>query len=77
MLTLKEWRRAKGITQQEVADACGCHVNTYSRWELDPERIPLGEAHKIAEYIGVSFDDINFLPEKSTNNVDIPERVEV
>lgn len=71
MLSLKEWRRAKGISQQAVADFCGIHVNTYNQWEKNPANIPLGAAHKIAECIAVPYADIDFLSENSTNNVEV------
>lgn len=70
MLTLEEWRRAKGISQQAIADVCGVHVNTYRGWENDPAKINLGDAMKISRFLGVPFSEINFLPENSTKNVD-------
>lgn len=75
MLTLKEWRRARNISQEAVADACNVHVNTYRRWEENPEQIPFGQAMTIADFIGVRFGEINFLPEKSTENVELPKEV--
>ena len=66
MLTLKEWRRAKGISQEAIAADVGVHANTYIAWEKDPYKIPFGKAVRIAEILGVPFTDINFIPEKST-----------
>ena len=66
MLTLKEWRRAKGISQESLAGDIGVHSNTYIAWEKEPQKIPLGQAIRISEILGVPFTDINFLPEKST-----------
>lgn len=57
-LTIKEWRRLKGITQEEMANACGVHVNTYRSWEEKPKSIKLINAMKISERLGVSLDDI-------------------
>jgi len=73
MLSLKEWRRAKGVSQQAVASFCHIHVNTYMQWEKNPANIPLGAAHKIAECIGVPYSDIDFLSENSTNSVEVTE----
>ena len=59
-MTMKEWRRAKGISQEEMANVCGVHVNTYRAWEEKPESIKFTAAVKIAERLGVSLDDIFF-----------------
>lgn len=73
MLSLGEWRRAKDISQQAIADACNIHVNTYRGWEENPSRIPYGVAVKIASIIGVPFSEIDFLAEKSTKTVETSE----
>lgn len=59
-LTLREWRRAKGVTQAEMAELCGVQVNTYRRWEESPEEIKLSNAVAIADRLGVSLGDIFF-----------------
>lgn len=59
-LTIKEWRRLKGITQEEMAAACGVHVNTYRSWEEKPEMIKLTNAQKISDRFGVPMGDIIF-----------------
>lgn len=61
-LTLKEWRRAKGISQKEMADLIGVHVNTYIAWEENPGDIRLDKAVIITEKLGISLDDILFTP---------------
>ena len=63
--TVKQWRRAKGITIDEMAAACGVHYNTYARWEEDPGRISIDAALKIANALGESVDTI-FFGENST-----------
>lgn len=68
MLTLREWRKAKEISQQKIADSCGIHVNTYIEWEKHPEKIPIGQAYVIALSMGVPLSDISFSP--SLQNVD-------
>lgn len=75
MLGLKEWRRAKGLSQQTVADYCQIHVNTYQTWENNPSKIPISAAFKIAKCIGVPFADIDFLAENSTKSVEVTESV--
>lgn len=59
-LTIKEWRRAKEITQEQMADSIGVHVNTYRAWEDNPEDIRIGKAVSIAEKLGISLEDILF-----------------
>lgn len=60
MLTLKEWRRAKGITQQTMADALGVHVNTYAALEKEPERFKVGQAQILSDMLGVALSLIDF-----------------
>lgn len=61
-LSLKEWRRAKGISQEKMAEVCKVHINTYRAWEEKPSEIKLGKAFDIANALNVSIDDIIFLP---------------
>lgn len=61
-LTLREWRNLKEISKKKMADACGVHENTYAHWEDDPKKIPIGQAFNIALALGVSIDDILFIP---------------
>lgn len=62
MLTLKEWRRAKNISQESMAEWLGIHVNTYRSWEDKPSEIKLGYAVKIAAILDLEMTDIKFLP---------------
>ena len=66
-LTMKEWRRAKNITQEEMANLCGVHVNTYRAWEENPSEIKLSKAVLISEKIGVPLSDIIFMPSDTTD----------
>lgn len=64
-LTLREWRRLKEVSQEEMAKICGedgVHVNTYRAWEEKPSTIKLSDAVKIAERLGITLDDIIFMP---------------
>lgn len=60
MLTLAEWRRAKNISQEEMAKACDVHINTYRRWEEDPSSIKIGYVATIAQRLGVNQSEILF-----------------
>lgn len=59
-LTLEEWRRAKKISQEQMADLIGVHVNTYRSWEENPGDMRLSKAALIAEKLELSIDDILF-----------------
>lgn len=64
--SIKELRRAKNISQEEMADVCGVHVNTYRAWEENPATIKLFMAYIIADRLGIGISDI-FLPPNTTN----------
>lgn len=59
---LVEWRRAKGITQDEMAKLLGISKPTYVRWEKAPENISMGFALKIASIFETDLSSIIFLP---------------
>lgn len=59
-LTVKQWRRAKDITQEQMAKELGIHVNTYQNWEEAPEKISIEKAVQIANIFNVPFDDVSF-----------------
>lgn len=60
--TIKELRRAKGISQEDMAEYCGVHINTYRAWEDKPSEIKLSMAKKIADRFGIGIEDVDFLP---------------
>lgn len=64
-LTVRQWRRAKDITQEQMAESLGIYVNTYQNWEKSPEKISIEKAVKIAEIFGVTLDDVSFKKEES------------
>lgn len=61
-LTLIEWRRARGFSQQEMADKLQINLSTYRKWENDSGVISFRNGQKIAQIINVPIDDIIFLP---------------
>lgn len=63
VLTLRQWRRAKEITQQGMADMLGVHVNTYQNWEEAPDKISIANAVKIAKIFNLTIGDIDFRKE--------------
>lgn len=60
--TLEQWRKIRGYSQEKMAELCGVHINTYRMWEQNPSSIKLGKALEIAEILGITVDDIIFLP---------------
>lgn len=60
MLTVKQWRLAKGLSQEEMAKKCNVHRNTYASWEDNPEVISIGNAKIIANALQEPINDIFF-----------------
>lgn len=61
-LTLKAWRKAKNKTQEEMAQMLSVTRETYASWENNPEKVRIKAGIQIADFLGVPFDDIIFLP---------------
>lgn len=59
-LTLRQWRGAKELTQKEMSEKLGVHINTYQKWEEKPENVKIKDAKSISEVFGVPIDDIDF-----------------
>ncbi len=62
MLKLSEWRRARAISQPEMAKQLGISMPTYVRWERNPGKIPIEKAYQIANILEVKINEIIFLP---------------
>lgn len=68
-LTIRELRRAKEISQEDMANTCGVHVNTYRAWEDNPAELKLSKAQIIADRLGITVEDIFLsLDTTKTNN---------
>ena len=59
-MNIRQARRAQEITQKEMAKSLQMHVQTYRRIEEHPERATIAQARKIAERLGVSYNDLIF-----------------
>lgn len=59
-LTVKQHRLIREISQEEMAEKVGVHVQTYRAWEENPEKISIAKAKKIAIAFGISINDIFF-----------------
>lgn len=64
-LSMKQWRLAKEISQEEMAIKCGVHRNTYAAWEENPDNVSVGNAKKIAAALGESVNTIFFNDEST------------
>jgi transcriptional regulator with XRE-family HTH domain len=61
-ITLIAARKMAGLTQQDLAKACGVSEGTVSRWEKGLKDPTITQAKRIGEVCGVHYDDIIFLP---------------
>lgn len=52
---IKRLRQATGKTKKEVADIIGVSVNTYTRYENDPDVMPHGAYRQLLEYLETSY----------------------
>ena len=67
-MRLDEIRRARGYSQEFMANKLGCHRNTYAKMEEKPQNITMEEADKLATILNVSVNDIIFL-DRTLQNV--------
>ena len=61
MNNIKEYRKAKGLTQIELAELAGTGQNRISQYESGErpvENMTVRQAKKIAEALGVKIDDL-------------------
>ena len=59
-MSIRQARRAQEITQKEMAETLQVHVQTYRRIEEYPETATIAQARKIAEKLGMSYNDLIF-----------------
>lgn len=68
-LSVKQWRMAKGLSQEQMATVCGVHRNTYASWEEKPEDISVKNAVLISRALGEDINDVFFSSEILQNVV--------
>ena len=56
--TLKELRARKNLTQAQVAKDIGTSTQTYNAWEKDVSRVAVSKVLALADYYGVTIDQI-------------------
>lgn len=59
-ISMKQARVGAKLTQQEIADKMGIHVQTYQRMESHPGDVTIRQGKIFAEIVGLNFDDIFF-----------------
>lgn len=57
-MSIKGWRKRKGITQQELAEIIGTTPASISRYENGERKLDLETAAKIAKALGCTVDDL-------------------
>ncbi len=60
MKTLREWREARGFTQLDIAFGLGITPTTVANWETGRSQPRARYLRALADYLGVSMDDIDF-----------------
>lgn len=58
--TLKELRARKNVTQIQAAEDLGISTATYNAWEQDVSNVGVSKVQAVANYYGVSLDEIFF-----------------
>ena len=59
-ITMKQARVGAEMTQQQVADLLGVHVQTYQRMEQHPQDVTIKQGKKFSDIVGYNFEDIFF-----------------
>lgn len=59
-ITMKQARVGANLTQQQVADRLGVHVQTYMRMEQNPQDVTIKQGKMFSEIVGCNFEDIFF-----------------
>ena len=59
-LNLRQARRLKDKTQEEMAALLNMHVITYRKLEENPELTTIEQAKKISDFLGIAYDEIFF-----------------
>lgn len=66
-VTMKQARVGANLTQKNVADELGVHVQTYMRMESHPEDVTIKQGLLFAKIVGLNFEDIFFADGSNLN----------
>lgn len=58
MTLLEELRKKRRVTKKELALLLNVNRTTYSNYERNPEKMPLGSAIKVCKYLDGNFEDV-------------------
>lgn len=58
--TLKQWRGIREMSQKDISERLGVHINTYQNWEKEPGKIKVEQAQRLAEVFQTPIDAIDF-----------------
>lgn len=59
-LTVKKARLIAGLKQKDIAEILGVHVQTYMKWERNPEEMSIGTAKQFSKIVGIEVEEIFF-----------------
>lgn len=59
-LTIRNIRRMRDVTMHEIADKLGVCTATYSKYEKNPETMPIEMAKAVCAILGASVEQIFF-----------------
>ena len=66
-MKIKELRLGRGLTKVQLAKELGVNKRTILRWENDMMSMSLKNAVKVAEFFGISLDELTKYNNDSTN----------
>lgn len=55
---IKAERKRNGLTQKELAEICGLHVNTIQQYELNKRQPRIEMLKEIAKWLGCTVNDL-------------------
>lgn len=64
---IREIRKAKGLSQETLAQVLGTTANTISRWETATYRPTIDDLERLSRFFEIAIMDF-FPPEEETNN---------
>lgn len=67
---LKELRKNKNMSQEELGELCGVAKNTISNWENNATQPPFDAIIKISKYFEVTTDYLFGLNQEDRHNID-------
>ena len=62
-LTIPVARKRANMTQEKLARLCGVSVSTISNWEKFKTEPSVSQAKRLADAVGLDYNEIIFLPE--------------